>query len=285
MEKVGLFPHLKKAKAAEVTFKLISLLKDAGYKVYLEEATAAQLGRQESGVDHRRLLETIDFGIVLGGDGALLFVARAIYPRRIPIFGINLGHLGFLTEMEDNDLESAVDRLRRGDFYLEDRLMIGAEVYRGDTVAEALIGLNDIVITKGAFSRMLRLETWIDGHLTALFPSDGLIVSTPTGSTAYSLSAGGPIVDPRLSVLTLTPICAHSFFARPLVVGRDAEIEVRFTSNPVEAMLTADGQEGVALQAEDRVRFFSAPYPTKLIKFKVRSFYDLLRVRFREGKI
>ena len=185
----------------------------------MEEGTAAYLGREDLGHENKKLLETIDCGIVLGGDGALLYVARLIYPRQIPIFGVNFGHLGFLTEVDDQCLAESVSRLRAGRFFLEDRLMVGAEVVREGQVAEAFVALNDIVITKGAFARMLRLKLKINGQSAAAFPSDGLIISTPTGSTAYSLSAGGPVIDPSLAVLLLTPICAHSLFARPLVIG------------------------------------------------------------------
>lgn len=279
MKKIGLFPHLKKAEAIRMSARLGKLLEEAGFEVWLEEAAAARLGRKELGLERRRLLDTIDLGIVLGGDGALLYVARSLYPRRTPIFGLNLGFLGFLTEVEGDGLELAVEHLKNGEYYLEDRIMITAEVRRDGELIETLVGLNDMVVTKGAFSRMLRLETWIDGHLTAVFQADGLIVCTPTGSTAYSLSAGGPIVDPKLSVLTITPICAHTFFARPLVVGGQTVIEVKLASNPSEVMLTADGQEGVSLQEQDLVRCYTASSPTRLVKFKERSFYELLRMK------
>lgn len=285
MEKIGLFPHLKKAPVYDRTHELIEILKKYGFQVFMEEGTAAYLGREDLGVESPRLLEMIDCGIVLGGDGSLLYVARLIYPRQIPIFGVNFGHLGFLTEVDEEGVTESIARLQAGRFFLEDRLMVGAEVIRGGQVVEAFLALNDIVITKGAFARMLRLKTKIDGQPAAAFPADGLIISTPTGSTAYSLSAGGPVIDPALPVLLLTPICAHSLFARPLVIGEKAQVEVEFSSTTNDLMLTADGQEGAVLQDGDIVRCFTAPSRTRLLRFERETIYHLLQTRAKEGRI
>ena len=285
LKKIGLFPHLKKTPVYNRTHELIEILQSEGFQVLMEEGTAAYLGREDLGHENKKLLETIDCGIVLGGDGALLYVARLIYPRQIPIFGVNFGHLGFLTEVDDQCLAESVSRLRAGRFFLEDRLIVGAEVVREGQVAEAFVALNDIVITKGAFARMLRLKLKINGQSAAAFPSDGLIISTPTGSTAYSLSAGGPVIDPSLAVLLLTPICAHSLFARPLVIGGEAQVEVEFSSTTNDLMLTADGQEGAVLQNGDVVRCFTAPCPTKLVRFERENIYHLLQARSNEGRI
>ncbi|NLW09593.1 MAG: NAD(+)/NADH kinase [Firmicutes bacterium] len=282
MRVVGLFPYIKRARVADVTLELIAVLESAGYEVLLEEEKALELGRKDLGYPLQELLDRIEVGIALGGDGTLLRAARLLRQRQTPIFGVNLGHMGFLTEIDDHDIKEAVRRLQAGEFYLEDRIMVEARVWRGGKAGEPLVGLNDIVIGKGASPRMLRMEIRIDGHLTAGFAADGLIVTTPTGSTAYSLSAGGPVLEPRLQVLMITPICAHSVFARPLVVGRDAKIEISFTSLPSEAMITADGQEGIRLQEGDVISCYTAPQPTRLVRFQERSFYDLLRERFRD---
>jgi len=285
LKTLGLFPHLKNSTVNNRTHELIQILDQYDFRVLLEEVTARRLGREDLGCNRQQMLEKIDCGIVLGGDGALLSVARRIYPRQTPIFGINLGHLGFLTEVDEKEMGMAVARLKQGEFQLEQRLMVEATIVRQGQAAESFVALNDLVVTKGAFARMLRLKIRIDGHLTAAFPADGMIISTPTGSTAYSLSAGGPVIDPRLSVLLLTPICAHSFFARPLVFGEKARIEVEFASTSNDVMLTADGQEGAPLQAGDIVRCYAAPHHTQLIKFNKETFYDLLQARFREGRI
>ncbi len=285
MKTIGIFPYLKKPRATEVSLELANLLKKSGFKVVMEDKIANQLGKEDWGLKKEGLLNSIDLGIVLGGDGALLYLARLLYPREIPIFGINLGRLGFLTEVEDKDLDFAVERLKQGKFLMENRIMVGAEVVRDGKSIGNLVGLNDIVINKGASSRMLRLEILIDQYLTATMPADGLIISTPTGSTAYSLSAGGSILDPQLSALILTPICAHSFFTRPLVVGSKSTIEVKFTELANEAILTADGQEGIRLETDDVIKIFTAPHFTKFVRFKEKSFYNILREKIKQGRL
>ena len=285
MKIIGVFPHLEKPQAVETAKKLVGLLQNAGFKVVMETQSACQIGREQIGLEKKELLSQIEFGVVLGGDGALLSLARLIYPREIPIFGINLGHLGFLTEVEDKDLKFAIDKLRAGQFEIEDRIMVGAEIIREGKIIGRLVGLNDIVLSKGFSSRMLRIEVLIDHYLTGTMAADGLIISAPTGSTAYSLSAGGPIVSPQLPALILTPICAHSFFTRPLVVRSDSVIEIKFITLPNEVILAADGQEGLELEAEDIVKIFTAAHKTKFVRFKEKSFYNILREKVKQGKL
>ena len=285
MKKIGVFPLFEKPEAVRVARKLIGLLEQAGFKVVMEQESATRLDAAELGCREEDLPAQLDYGVVLGGDGALLSLARRLYPWEIPIFGINLGHLGFLTEVEAKELESAVEKLKSGEFVLENRIMVNAEVTSGGKRRACLVGLNDIVLSKGLFSRMVRLELLIDGFFTGMLAADGLIIATPTGSTAYSLSAGGPIVSPQLSALVLTPICAHSLFNRPLVVGSNSVIEIKFTAPPHEVILTADGQESLALEAEDGIKIYTAPHRTKFIRFKEKSFYHILREKVKEGRL
>lgn len=285
MKRIGVFPLFEKPEAVAVAIELIGLLQEAGFKVGMEKASAARLGAAELGYREEDLFTGLDYGVVLGGDGALLSLARRLYPREIPIFGINLGHLGFLTEVEDKDLECAVKQLRDGEFVLEDRIMVNAEVTGDGQRRACLVGLNDIVLSKGMFSRMIRIELLIDQYFTGQLAADGLIISTPTGSTAYSLSAGGPIVAPQLGALVLTPICAHSLFNRPLVVGSNSVVEIKFVAPPHEVMLTADGQESLALEADDGIKIYTAPYKTKFIRFKEKSFYHILREKVKQGRL
>lgn len=258
---------------------------EAGNRVILTEADAEQIGCPELGFSEEYVKTTMDMGVVLGGDGALLHAARFLYPRTTPLFGINLGHLGFLTEFDSGQIDEVVQVLNEGEYFLEDRIMVMATVYRQGQEVQTMVGLNDIVVAKGAIARMLRLKMSIDGQYIADYPADGLIIATPTGSTAYSLAAGGPILDPRISALIITPICAHSIFALPLVVGGNASIDVEFAVPPSEVMLTADGQVGIVLEPEDRIRLTAAPHPTRLIRFKERSFYEILRERVKVGKL
>ncbi len=285
MKTIGVFPLFKKPEAVPVARELIGHLEQAGFKVVMEQKSAARLDAAELGCREEDLPAQLDYGVVLGGDGALLSLARRLYPWEIPLFGINLGHLGFLTEVEDKELESAVEKLKNGEFVLENRIMVNAEVTSAGKRRACLVGLNDIVLNKGLFSRMLRFELLIDGFFTGMLAADGLIVATPTGSTAYSLSAGGPIVSPQLSALVLTPICAHSLFNRPLVVDSNSVIEIKFTASPHEVMLTADGQDSLGLEAEDEIKIYTAPHRTKFIRFKEKSFYHILREKVKEGRL
>lgn len=278
-------PHLKKPAAEPATRELVEELQTRGFHVVMKQDDAEAVGLTALGRPDLEVKESSDFGIILGGDGALLHAARFLYPRGIPVFGINLGHLGLLTEFGAGQISEVVQLLHKGEYILEDRMMVQAELVRQGHIVESLVGLNDIVVAKGALSRMLRLNTRIDGQFMMEHPADGLIIASPTGSTAYSLSAGGPIIDPTLSALVVTPICAHTVFARPLVVGGNSRIQVAFAAPPTDAMLTADGQVGVPLEPDDQINFAVAPAPTRLIRFKKNSFYQALRERVREGKL
>ena len=285
MTVIGLFPHLKKEKTCEAALRLIDRLVDGGYQVVMIDRDAQELGRPELGGSEELVRAGIQFGVVLGGDGALLHAARFLYPQTTPLFGINLGHLGFLTEFESGQMDDVVQQLAEGHYFLEDRMMVQADVVREGQVIYTSVGLNDVVVSKGSFSRMLRLQMSIDGQFVAEYPADGLIIATPTGSTAYSLSAGGPILDPKISALIITPICAHSMVALPLVVGGSAQIQVGFASTLGDVMLTSDGQVGFELQSGDEIRFGAAPYPTRLVRFQERSFFQILRERVKAGKL
>lgn len=282
---IGILPHLKKTEVISAAARLVDLLTQAGFSVLMTESGAEQIGLSEIGAADEELKARCELAIVLGGDGALLFGAQLLYPHATPLFGINLGHLGFLTEFEAGQMDEVVQLLKEGKYFFEDRIMVRAEVIRSGQVVEELVGLNDIVVSKGAMSRILRMRASIDGQFLADYPADGLIVATPTGSTAYSLSAGGPILDPRLSALILNPICAHSLFALPLVVGGGVSIEVSFEAAPSDIRLTADGQVGVVLTGEDRIHFTTAPHPTRFARFRARSFYQILRDRVQAGKL
>ncbi|HHZ18937.1 MAG TPA: NAD(+)/NADH kinase [Firmicutes bacterium] len=285
MAVIGILPHLKKDGVIPATARLAELLTKAGFTVLMTEADANQIGRPEAAVSVDELKNRCELVIVLGGDGSLLYGAQILYPRAIPMFGINLGHLGFLTEFEAGQMEEVVRLVQEGKFFCEDRTMVRAEVIRSGQVAAELVGLNDIVIAKATVSRILKMRASIDGQFLADYPADGLIVATPTGSTAYSLSAGGPILDPRLSALILNPICAHSLFALPLVVGGGSSIEITFAAIPGEVRLIADGQVSVDLTGDDLIRFTTAPHPTRFARFRARSFYQILRDRVQAGKL
>jgi NAD+ kinase len=225
----------------------------------------------------------LDCMLVLGGDGTFLSVARKLAPLGIPLLGVNLGHLGFLTGIELSGLQQGLDALAQQDIQLENRMMLEAEVSRGEAEPEIFHALNDMVITKGAFSRMIRLTVTVSGQYVDTFPADGVIVSSPTGSTAYCLSAGGPIVSPELEAMILTPICPHNLYSRPMVISPTEKVSISMITQGVEAMLTVDGQQGVLLKHGDVVTVRKAPFYTRLIRLKSKTFFAVLRDKLHEG--
>lgn len=223
------------------------------------------------------VLNEADYAFALGGDGTVLSTARMVAPYGIPILGVRLGQLGFLSEVEPQDLEFALDKLEQGMYFLEKRSMLEAAVVRAGEAVHSGICLNDVVISKGVLLRPIELSLVINGeHVTSYF-GDGLIVSTPTGSTAYSLSAGGPLLAPDLNGTVITPLCAHNLFARPLVVDRDKQISVRIMRTETGTMAILDGQESWALEQGDEIVIQTAPDVVSLIRFTTWSFYHVLR--------
>ena len=224
-----------------------------------------------------------DLMVVLGGDGTLLSVARSVAPG-VPILGVNLGNLGFLTETSRGELYPALVRVLEGRFEVEERSLFDVELVRAGGGPSAVYRvLNDAVINKSALARIIELTLQVDGQLIARFRADGLIISTPTGSTAYNLSAGGPILDPLLPVAVLTPICPHALSLRPIVVPDAGPIEVTLETPAEEVYVTLDGQEGAALGFRDTVRITRGPSKVRLAKVNRRSFYDSLRGKLRWG--
>lgn len=238
---------------------------------------AREIGRDEIGVPLDDFPEHVNLVFVLGGDGTLLGVARRFAEHRLPILGFNVGNLGFLSEAEPEDLSMAVDRVMTGDYYVEERLMLDAEVIRNGQVIEKGTALNDVGIAKGSFRRMITCTVKMSGMFLGSYSGDGLIVSTPTGSTAYSLSCGGPIVYPGIQALLLTPICPHTLTSRPMVLPADAVLEITVSASHHDMGITIDGQMGYPLQEGDIVRVKRSAFPALLIKWQERSFFEVVR--------
>ncbi|KXG78153.1 NAD kinase [Fervidicola ferrireducens] len=282
MQRIGLFLNLCKNNALSVATSLVQWLKENNYDVFTESSIVNKLGLPVESNNLEELAKNIELAITLGGDGTLLNVARKLAPYDIPILGINLGHLGFLTEIEVPDLYSDLELLKRGKFYIDKRMMIEAKVFREEKFVKNFLALNDVVVTKGPFARLIRLKTSVNNAYVDTFNADGLIIATPTGSTAYSLSAGGPLVDPNVEVLLLTPICPHTLQNRSMIISPNDSITVQVVAEHQEIMLTADGQLGYRLQPYDKVVVKKSQYYAKLVRIKSRSFYDILRKKLRE---
>ncbi|WP_028775640.1 NAD(+)/NADH kinase [Shimazuella kribbensis] len=282
MKTIGIMANQTKPTALIVAKKLTNLIKYKGATVCLDIDLAKAIGQEKKGIPLEDFPIHVDCTFVLGGDGTLLGVARKLAGSRIPILGINLGYLGFLSEAEPEDLSGSVDRILAGEYCVEKRLMLEAEVIRQDEVIKRGISLNDIGIAKGSFSRMITCTVKMDGSFVGTYSGDGVIVSTPTGSTAYSLSCGGPIVWPGLECILLTPICPHTLASRPLVLPAESTLEVEVTANHNEIGVTIDGQEGFTLESGDIVRVRKSPCSTHLIKWKERTFFEVIRKKLQE---
>lgn len=283
MPRVGIIPNLDKPDALKVTTELSAWLEGNGAEPRLSDENAASIGRPSLGLSVDELVHAIDFAIVLGGDGTLLGAAKLLAPAGKPILGVNLGHLGFLTEIELPDLYKALPDVLAGRYQVEERIMLEARVIRDDNETRRFLALNEVVATKGSFARLIQLETYVGGRLVATYPADGLIVATPTGSTAYSLSAGGPIVNPNVGVVVITPICPHTLYARALIVSQDETVRIRVIAEHQDNALTIDGQRGYRIFNGDTIEVRRARETTKLMRLEGWSFYEVLRRKLQEG--
>lgn len=285
MVTIGIFPNVKKESVSSVLGWMVQYFTENGVRVLLAEGTAQKMGYPDFACDLEIMRNEINIGITLGGDGTLLSTARKIAATGIPICGINMGQLGFLTEVELPDLHLALDKLIKGDYQIEERLMLDAMIVREHTTLHASSALNDVVISKSGVSRMMKLKLYIDDALTANYAADGLIIATATGSTGYSLSAGGPIINPKLKVVVLTPICPHTLHAKSLVISEDEEVKISMVSHQEDAVLTIDGQNIYHLLPDDIVLVKRAPFRARFIKFNSRSYYETLRTKLWRGEV
>ncbi len=281
MKNIGLIVNGKKQKAIDIASDLIKWFEERSVRLFLPTFNGRLLEREDLEKSEEDLIQNAECILVLGGDGTLLNTARSLAYTGIPLVGINLGQLGFLTEIELSDLYEELTKLLDDQYTVEERMMLEARVLRDGIVVEKFFGLNDIVVTKGAFSRMISLETYVGKNYNATYAADGIIVASPTGSTAYSLSAGGPLVCPDVEVMLLTPICPHTLASRPLVISPQETVRIVVCSSVSEVMLTVDGQHGFKLREHDEIVILKAPFSTKLLRFQGRSFYEILRGKLK----
>ncbi len=282
MKTIGILTKPKFPDVKHILTDLVAWLRERKKEVVFDAKTAALIGESASH-PKTQLATRSDMVLVLGGDGTMLSAARLLEERAVPILGVNMGGLGFLTEITLDQLYPALEKVFALEFMVEERLMLRADIHRhGEHVAKATV-LNDVVVSKGTLARMIEIQILIDGQFVTRLRGDGLIVSTPTGSTAYSLSAGGPIIHPTVQALILTPICPHTLTHRPLLVPRGVALEVTLTSQVEGAMATFDGQVGVALVQGDTVAIAVSEHRTQLIRLPDRTYYDLLRRKLKWG--
>ena len=289
MKRIGIIAKQNKPEAAPIVRNLIEWLQPKKIEVYIDEGMGNLFTPHPSAtnlcfVEKKEIPSYAEMIIVLGGDGTLLSVARLVEDHDVPILGVNLGGLGFLTEITLEELYRVLERVVQGDFVTDERVVLNAAVIRrGERLAEFVV-LNDAVVNKGALARIIDLETTINGEYLTTFKSDGLIISTPTGSTAYSLSAGGPIVYPSLHCIIITPICPHTLTNRPIVIPNDVQIRATLKTKQQEVILTLDGQQGFSLEFEDVVEVRKAEGRILLIKSPYRHYFEVLREKLKWGE-
>lgn len=282
MKKVGIISKPRRDVAGPVVSTLIQWLRDKKVETLMDQETAS-LVDQESSYTRQEVTLLSDFIIVLGGDGTLLSVARLIGEKGTPILGVNLGSLGFLTEVTLDELYPLLEKILGGEMIIDERWMLESTIIRGDHEISKHIVLNDVVINKGAFARMIQMETRVDGRYLNTYRADGLIISTPTGSTAYSLSAGGPIIYPTVGAIIVSPICPHTLTNRPIVLPEHVTVEVTLKTENEDVLVTLDGQEGHALRYLDRVIIKKALANSRLILSPWKDYYQILRQKLRWG--
>lgn len=281
---VGVVAHARYSRLDAILERVLEVAGRAGMELHLEgdllplAPGAARLTPE--------LLPQLDLLLTLGGDGTLLRGARMVAAHGVPVLGINLGHLGFLTSIAPAELDAAVEHLLAGTVVLDERMVLSARAEAADgQLRGSFLALNDAVLHKGGFARVIRLGVFADGQEVGSYRADGIILSTPTGSTAYSLSAGGPIVSPSIDCIVATPICPHTLAVRPLVLPATETVMVEVLDTSEELVLTIDGQEGAGLAPGDRLVVQRAPMPLHLVRLPGQTFFDTLRRKLRWGDI
>jgi len=282
VKRIGIICKTGKTEVAGILKLLLPWLGNKGYEVFIDEETAVLLGAE--GHSRAHIPSLVDMVIVFGGDGTMLGVTRLIGDRGVPILGVNLGGLGFITEVNRDELFDVIDEMLSGNCSIEERIMLTARVNRNGKAAADFTVLNDVVINKGALARIIELETFIGSNYVTTFKADGLIIATPTGSTAYSLAAGGPILYPTLNSIVLTPICPHTLTNRPIVLPDNVTVLVTLRSASEDVYLTLDGQIGFSLQRDDTVEIMKAAYTTRLLIPSQRNYFQVLRTKLKWGE-
>jgi NAD+ kinase len=282
-ERIGIWGNTAKPGIEAIALKLVEYLEAQGRQVVLAEPVAVLLGREAEGVSEDRLGESVDLLVSLGGDGSLLHSARLVSGAGVPILGVNLGRLGFLAEIPPGDMLGAMGRVFDGEFKIDERMNLEAILQRDGGEAAKFAALNDVVVDRGASPRVVEFEIRIEGARVTTYTGDGVIVSTPTGSTGHSLSANGPVVNPMARVMIITPMCAHSLAARTVVVSENERVEIEIHSAAPEARMAVDGQVGHSVRNGDRLVVKAASQVTRLVRLNDTSFYEILRTKFRWG--
>jgi NAD+ kinase len=276
MKKIGIISNLSKDTSGDYTKTIIDGIASRNMEP-LVTSPVYKLLKKGTLLGEKELYQLSDIVLVLGGDGTILQTAREAAVYGIPLLGINLGRLGFLAEAEMSDCDFILDTLASGSYQMEKRMMLETELYRDGRIINRFIALNDVAVAKSSFARIIHLKASVNGELVNHYAADGLLVSSPTGSTAYSLSAGGPVIYPGMECLLMTPICPHTLNSRPIVTNADSRIEIEVIDRNREIQLTIDGQQAVNIMYGDKIVIFKSELETQLIRLTGYGFFNLLR--------
>jgi len=282
-QRLGIVSKPRRPDISELAPRLIRWLEERGLAYKCDLETAATLLRAD-GCSREELAGTVDLLVVLGGDGTLLSAARAAAGRPLPLLAVNLGGLGFLMTTGPHELFDVLERVLSGQFEIQRRTMLRGELARDGLVIARYDALNDLVVNKAEIARVIEMDAYVDEEFICTFRADGLVVATPTGSTAYSLSAGGPVIAPTVAGICLTPICPHTLTNRPVLFPDSAQIEVLVRADDDASFLTVDGQVGLALKSQDRLRCFRSPHDVQMILPDRLRFFDVLRNKLKWGE-
>ena len=283
---VGLFGKYQDQTVAEHILRLEEFLLGRKLKILLDQATAEHIAGAKSPARPRAAIGgEIELAVVVGGDGTLLNVARDLAPHRVPIIGVNLGRLGFLADIQAEHMIAEIGKILDGDFQTENRLLLHAEIMRKGRIVHSASAFNDVIVSKGELARMIEFETYLDGEFVHSIRGDGIIVASPTGSTAYALSAGGPILHPALEAIAVVPISPHTLSNRPIVFSSDSIVEILVTRlTDQHAYASFDGQSTFTLEDNDRVYVRRAETVVELLHPSGRSHFEVMRIKLHWGR-
>lgn len=283
-KKIGFVTNIEKDPTLQETKKMVDFVLKKGCEVYVSK-TFSDVHPDVIATSSSEMYKSVDFVVVIGGDGTILRVARSAAIFDTPILGINFGTLGYLADVEKVNAIDAIEKVLNGDFTIENRMMLEPYVERGCVSHEINLALNEVCITNSVCSRMIKLSVEVNGEYFDTFRADGIIVSTPTGSTAYNLSAGGPILSPHTELMTITHICPHTLYARPFVIDGNDVVRIRVQSNYNNVQMSCDGQSTVQMKNDDVIVVKKSRYVTRIIKTTNMNFYDILRRKMVEVRI
>jgi len=281
-QRLGIIANRRRPDAEAVIRRVEQWAKANDWPIAVNEGLSSDPNSGPVTIPRAKLDEHVDLVVALGGDGTMLSAVRSAAPLRIPILGINLGSLGFLTELTPRGLEQTLDRIKQGDYFIEKRLLLDARASGGSTPS-TMTALNDVVIDKGSVARVIHLDLYVNDEFISSYAADGLIIATPTGSTAYSLAVGGPIMHPAISAIIVAPIAPHTLAQRPMVFSSEDRLRIAVASTRRLAAMTVDGQVACTMRHPDHVTIQRSETEAHLVRFAENSFYRVLRDKLNWG--